>query len=137
MRDRDYVKIQIIGYNITVMLISYWYKERAVFDRLEAIADSIPKSQFGGGDFHDDPVGRILVDAGNLYDEFVNFNALNPLAIFAANVAGYAFTEKDIKSRMALDLGRHLKNTKWWKENLPELRSEQKKLRIIKKIQIE
>ena len=135
MNDRDFVMVTTNNPTIVVVLVGFWYKEMKVFDRVETIAESMPKSLLAG-DFYDEPLGKAIIKQGDLVEEFKNFIQQNPLGSFAGNIAGSLyFSDLFIESRIALDLGRHLKKTRWWQDNLKELRSEQKKIRMIRDIQ--
>jgi len=132
--NRNFITIKIDLETLVVTMVGYWYKESGILDNLDLICRKIPLGLLAGS-FHDEHLGIILLEYGNLEAEFTEFTKSHGFGEFCYNVVGVGDFELYSKPRIARDLGRRLKTCTWWTENLKEIKSIKAKLKTISSIQ--
>ena len=134
MDDRDYIKVTVSKESLVVTLVGFWYKEKNVLERVGEICKAIPITLLSA-DWHDETLGAIIMDNGELEQEFVDFTLESEFGKFCHNIVGSHIFDLYGRTRIALDLGRHVKTTNWWADNLKEMKSIKAKLKTIRDIQ--
>lgn len=134
MSDRDFLKVAVYKESLVVALVGFWYKEKDVLNRVADICKDIPLTVLAS-DWHDETLGNVIVENGNLEQEFLDFTQSFKYGEFCHNVVGEQILGLYGRSRIALDLGRHVKTTNWWMDNLREMKSIKSKLKTIRDIQ--
>ena len=147
VKDSDWVLSGTLGSSrlhatagVLFTLLGYWYKNSGVLDRLEEAAEKVTDWSDPNLDIMDRGVGIRLLRNSIFYEEFLRFVKNDGFGSFAFNQPAIqevlACSEGSFGFvRMAIDLGRELRNSPWWKSREKDIKRERGKSRIVMVVQ--
>lgn len=127
---------------ILFVLLGYWYKNSGVMNLLEKVAEDVTDWSDPTLDILDRGVGTRLLRNSNFFADFLEFVKKDSLGSFILNQPSVQhhlqFGDQSFGyTRMAIDLGRELRSSSWWKAREKDIKRDRSKSRVIMSVQDE
>ena len=129
-----FILVKYSNTTIIAFIVGIWYKEDRIFDLVnKSLANINPTSL--SSDLSNAVIGKYITKELRLLELYVKYIDKSDVAKFAKHdKLLYWELRTTAYNRIYNDIGRKVKQSSWWKNNIKAIKLDKRRMRILKKV---